>query len=291
MRRAFWRDQRRCLESILNVESLYFASFCLAHLSAFSFSWNLWKHITSGLGGRPSCGFGPSDRCARSSSGGFSKTSWPMTSINISDTNLTVDWPFPLFSGTFKILRFALRDRFSKSSTRSISVAFCSFRVLIVFSATDNAEKLSLASVSVAHRRDWKLANVSVKAFTDVWSGTIDSWIRTEMSSFIEARCFVNSVTSWFIETPSLSAGVSSDFRFALAMVANLLAMLVLVVGGAFTTDLFLLILLYQPDCTKHCLDHWNGTIKAYIIRKYRELSKHSSSPHIAKPEAHGCVI
>ncbi len=73
------------------------------------------------------------------------------------------------------------------------------------------------------------------------------------MSSFIEARCFVNSVTSWFIETPLLSAGVSSDFP-ALAMVAHLLAMLVLVVGGAFTTDLFLLILLYQPDCTKHCL-------------------------------------
>lgn len=68
--------------------------------------------------------------------------------------------------------------------------------------------------------------------------------------------------------------------------------MLVLVVGGAFTTDLFLLILLYQYDCTKHyfntyekVLDSLNGTIKAHIVRNYRELCKHASSLYISKPE------
>lgn len=121
--------------------------------------------------------------CARSSSGGFSNTSWPITSIIISDTNLNVRCPFSLFSGTFTVhLRFSFCDQFSKSSTQSKSVAICACRVLIIESAAASVLKLSPASDSVAHKQDWKPITVSVNVFTDTWSGTIKSSIRVENS-------------------------------------------------------------------------------------------------------------
>lgn len=55
----------------------------------------------------------------------------------------------------------------------------------------------SAVKLSVPHKRHWKLAQVSIRPFTDSRRGITDSWIKAERFSFIEACCFVRS---WLIE-------------------------------------------------------------------------------------------